>query len=66
MAGRVGELEHGWKDAGGRRDVDARAVEDEARLDMPWRAAGLCDGVAEVAQVLVRLELRAKLVIEGE
>lgn len=49
-----------------RAGVDVGASEDEAVLDMPGRATGLQDGVAEVTQLVVLLELGAQVGLEAD
>ena len=62
----VGELEHRGQRSRRRWYENAPAAEDEALVDPPWGTTGRSDGVAEAAQIVVSLQLGAKVVVEAE
>ena len=63
---RVCELYRGVQHCGGRRDVDTRAVHDEAVRDAPGGTAFHHDGVPELAEVRGGGKLVAEVVVELE
>lgn len=54
------------KGAGWGRHKHAVSAEDQAVLHMPWCTTCDPDGVADMAQLVVDLELGAEVVVEGE